>query len=63
MKNKSKRGELGACPKCGLYSGQRMMTEGEPAQWYIICDHCGYRVGPYRSQSGATARWNHEKED
>lgn len=62
-RDRHSRTELGPCPKCGLYSGQRMVTEFEPARWYVICDYCGYRVGPYRSQNNATSRWNHGKEN
>ena len=38
---KRPRGELGPCPKCGLYSGQRLAIEGNPDMFLVACDACG----------------------
>lgn len=59
-RNAKPRLELGRCPRCGLYSGHRMVSETVPEHWYVICDACGYQVGPYNSIGYATSRWNHE---
>lgn len=51
---------LEPCPQCGRDSGRRMQTETVPEKFYVVCQSCGYRVGPYKAIFAASQRWNKE---
>lgn len=54
------RHPLEPCPKCNRDSGKRMQTETVPERFFIVCQSCGYRVGPCGSTSEATKKWDKE---
>lgn len=51
---------LEPCPKCNRDSGKRMQTEKIPELFYVVCLSCGYTVGPCKSKSEATRKWDKE---
>lgn len=55
---KRPRGELGPCPRCGLYSGQRLAIEGNPDLFLVACDACGWRTRKFTDINHATRAWN-----
>lgn len=50
--------KLEPCPKCGMDSGKRMQTETVPERFFIVCQSCGYRLGPYKAMCTATQQWD-----
>lgn len=58
-KAKKPRHKLGLCPKCGMDSGTRKVSETVPERCYIVCETCGFRVGPFSDLSHATWEWEH----
>lgn len=55
---RSFRQDLKPCPKCGMSSGRRMVTD-DVAELYIVrCESCGYQTPPRKTQSGASRIWN-----
>ena len=52
--------KLEPCPKCRRDSGKRMQTETVPEKFYVVCQSCGYRVGPCGSPSAAAVKWDKE---
>ena len=56
--NRPFRTNLGPCPKCGMDSGRRMVTD-TPIELYLVkCESCGYQTKPLGTQGGATRAWN-----
>lgn len=53
--------DLPECPICGMDSGKRMMTNHEPAQFFVVCEVCGFRTKPCNSQGAATQNWGRYK--
>lgn len=56
-KAKKPRHKLGLCPKCGMDSGARKATDTVPERYYIVCETCGFYVGPFSNLSHATHAW------
>lgn len=54
------RHRLEPCPKCHRDSGKRMQTETVLEKFYVVCQSCGYRVGPCGSPSVAAQKWDKE---
>jgi hypothetical protein len=54
------RTELKACRVCGMDAGQRMVTETVPEKFFVVCQICGFKTKPCKSQSAASKEWNHE---
>ena len=52
--------KLEPCPKCRMDSGKRMQTETVPEKFFVVCQTCGYRVGPYKAGFSATQAWDRE---
>ena len=50
--------KLEPCPRCNMDSGQRMQTETAPEKFFIVCQSCGYRLGPYKAMCTATQQWD-----
>ena len=58
--NRKFRMELPACPKCGMDSGRRVVTDIDDVameRYFVICDACGFRTKPRASQAAATHDW------
>nr|DAH05985.1 MAG TPA: restriction alleviation protein [Caudoviricetes sp.] len=55
---KRPRGELGPCPRCGLYSDQRLAIEGNPDMFLVACDACGWRTRKFTDINHAVRAWN-----
>ena len=51
------RKKLKPCIKCGMDSGKRKMN-ADGTKFYILCETCGYLVGPYNDQGSASRVWN-----
>lgn len=51
---------LGLCPRCHMDSGKRMTEEGSKEKYFVICETCGYIVGPYKTGGAAVKIWNME---
>ena len=52
------RSPLNTCRVCGMDAGERMVTEKEPAQFFVVCRICGFKTKPCKTQSAATKEWN-----
>lgn len=52
------RYELNLCPKCGMDSGERMVTDNVPIKYLVMCTTCGYRTHWHPTQSAASNEWN-----
>ena len=50
--------ELGPCPECGMYDGERMVTLKVPEEFFVQCMACGYKTKKHKSQPHATREWN-----
>lgn len=62
--NKRPKLSLALCPRCGMDSGERKVKESTYEQYYVVCETCGYVVGPFGDLSHAVRKWNrsaHEK--
>lgn len=51
------RKALPVCPKCGMYSGRRMVSDTNPEKYFVVCETCGFRTKPHPDQSAATNEW------
>lgn len=60
-KGKTNYSVLPVCPVCGLDSGQRKESAEHPNQYFVVCESCGYRVGPYGTVSAAVYAWKRGK--
>ena len=60
---RSFRTELGPCPKCGMDSGRRMVTDTAVELYLVRCDSCGYRTKPCKTQGAATKLWKRGSND
>lgn len=49
---------LSLCPKCGMDSGRRVISETVPEKNYVICDTCGWHTKGYSDMAHATREWN-----
>ena len=49
---------LPVCPKCGMDSGKRFISDTVPERYFVVCETCGYRTKPHGSQSTATKEWS-----
>ena len=58
MSRKYFKKKLPVCPKCGMDSGRRLVTETCPERYFVVCETCGYRTKPHGSQSTATKEWS-----
>lgn len=52
--------KLEPCPRCNMDSGKRMQTETVPERFFVVCQSCGYTVGPCGSPSAASVKWEKE---
>ena len=57
--NRTPRGAVAVCPKCGRYSGERKESVNLPVRYFVRCASCGYIVSG-ETQSAATNKWNAE---
>ena len=48
------RYKLENCPKCGMDSGERKMTDGVPIKYIVVCTTCGYHTHFHPTQSAAS---------
>lgn len=56
--NRHYRNVLPVCPKCGMDSGRRLVSETVPEKYFVICEACGYQTKPCATQSAATNAWS-----
>lgn len=56
-RNLSFRHQLQCCPKCGMYSGKRVVLETNPEKFFVLCEACGFRTKGYPTQASATREW------
>ena len=61
--NKYFRKHLPECPKCRMDAGRRMVSDTVPERYFVICEACGFKVGPYANQSAASRKWAEWKEE
>ena len=52
--------ELGPCPKCGKYGGERKESVNVAGRYFIRCAACGYTVAGSKALSEAAKKWNRE---
>lgn len=57
--NRTPRGALALCPKCGRDSGERKESVNLPVRYFVRCASCGYLVAG-STQFAATNKWNAE---
>lgn len=55
-----KRTELKPCRVCDMDAAERMVTETVPEKFFVVCQICGFKTKPHKSQAHATREWNHE---
>ena len=48
---------LPVCPKCGMDSGRRVVSDGIPERYFVVCETCGYMTKPHPTQTAATKEW------
>ena len=54
--------ELNACPKCGMYSGVRVIIRKGANEWVLVrCQQCGAKTKRYEYFPAATRAWNKGK--
>ena len=53
--------ELKHCRVCGMDAGARKVTVKSPERFYVVCEICGFKTRPHKSQSAATREWNSER--
>ena len=58
MSGRRFRMELPVCPKCGMDSGKRFVSDTVPEKYFVVCETCRYRTKPHGSQSTATKEWS-----
>lgn len=49
---------LAHCPRCGMDSGERKVTDGVPIKYVVVCTTCGYHTDFHPTQSAASNEWN-----
>ena len=54
--------KLKHCRVCGMDSGARKVTVKSPERFYVVCESCGFKTRPHKSQAAATREWNNERE-
>ena len=47
---------LPVCPKCGMNSGKRFISDTIPERYFVVCETCGYMTKPHPTQT-ATKEW------
>lgn len=57
-RNAKPRGPLSLCPKCGMDSGRRVVSDTNPERYFVICDTCGFHTKGYSRIGSATYEWN-----
>ena len=57
-RGKYKRVPLRECRICGMDAGERKVTEEEPARYFVVCECCGFKTKPHKTQSAASKEWN-----
>ena len=55
---KMKYRPLKECPKCGMDSGRRKVTVRVPESFFVVCESCGFKTGPHKTQGAASSEWN-----
>ena len=48
---------LPVCPKCRMDSGRRVVSDGVPERYFVVCETCGYMTKPHPTQTAATKEW------
>ena len=48
---------LPVCPKCGMDSGKRLISDTVPEKYFVVCETCGYMTKPHPTQTAATKEW------
>ena len=48
---------LPVCPKCGMDSGKRCISDTVPARYFVVCETCGFMTRPHPTQTAATKEW------
>ena len=48
---------LPVCPKCGMDSGRRVVSDGVPERYFVVREACGYMTKPHPTQTAATKEW------
>lgn len=59
---KRPRTPLPPCPRCGMDSGRRMVSDTTPEKYYVVCDTCGYHTAGFADMAHATRAWARKKE-
>lgn len=54
---------LPPCPRCGMDSGRRVVSDTAHELNFVICDSCGFRTKGYSDMAHATRSWAHGKHD
>ena len=57
VRGKRPRYTLPACPRCGMDSGRRVVSDTVPEKCYVVCDTCGYHTAGFTDMSHATKAW------
>lgn len=57
-KGRKTRYPLSVCPRCGMDSGNRKVSETANEKNYVVCETCGYLVGPFGDMPHAVKAWN-----
>ena len=57
MSGRRFRMELPVCPKCRMDSGRRVVSDGVPERYFVVCETCGYMTKPHPTQTAATKEW------
>ena len=57
-KGKQNYTELQTCPVCEMDAGVRKMTVTVPEQFFVVCECCGFKTRPHKTQGAATLEWN-----
>ena len=57
------RTPLHLCRVCGMDAGQRMVTTTTPERFFVVCQICGFKTRPHKSQNAATKEWNGGRSD
>ena len=48
---------LPVCPKCGMDSGKRFISDTVPETYFVVCETCGHITKPHPTQTAATKEW------
>lgn len=60
-RGKTKYRELKECPSCGMDAGSRKMTVRVPESFFVVCECCGFKTKPHKTQGAASQEWNRYK--